>query len=137
MVTEGLHVVKDVITSLFVIAIKIQKNVNYDEDDMDADTYTFTIDVNTNVSANELDANSFIRVILLSETGKKYGYFDLTREISSDASATDSSSRYVGKISTDRKFSNGKLGLKDSLYDEDGDIIQNVFIDENEDVFLQ
>ena len=116
--------------SIILNSLKIQKNVNYDEDDMDADTYTFTIDVNTNVSANELDANSFIRVILLSETGKKYGYFDLTREISSDASATDSSSRYVGKISTDRKFSNGKLGLKDSLYDEDGDIIQNVFIDE-------
>ncbi len=116
--------------SIILNNLKIQKNVSYDEDDMDADTYTFTIDVNTNVSANELDATSFIRVILLSETGKKYGYFDLTREISSDASATDSSSRYVGKISTDRKFSNGKLGLKDSLYNEDGDIIQNVFIDE-------
>ncbi len=116
--------------SIILNNLKIQKNVSYDENDMDADTYTFTIDVNTNVSANELDATSFIRVILLSETGKKYGYFDLTREISSDASATDSSSRYVGKISTDRKFSNGKLGLKDSLYNEDGDIIQNVFIDE-------
>ena len=117
--------------SILLTNLKVQKTVAYDEEDMDADTYTFSVDVNTNTSANQLDASAFVRAVLVSSTGHKYGYFDLTREISSDATSTDSSSRYVGKISTDRKFSNGKLGLKDSLYDEDGDIIQNVFVDEN------
>lgn len=117
--------------SIIISSLSVQKTVEYNEDDMDADTYVFSVDVNTNMSSNILDANAFVRVVLLSSTGEKYGYFDLTREISSDATATDSSSRYVGKISTDRKFSNGKLGLKDSLYNEDGEIIQNAFVDEN------
>lgn len=117
--------------SIAINGMRVQKTVSYNEDDMDADTYVFTVDVNTSVSANELDATAFLRVVLLSKTGQKYGYFDLTREIASDATATDSASRYVGKISTDRKFSNGKLGLKDSLYNEDGEIIQNVFVDED------
>jgi len=117
--------------SVILSSLAVRKTVSYNEDDMDADTYVFSVDINTNTSSNLLDANAFVRVVLLSTTGEKYGYFDLTREIGSDASATDSSSRYTGKISTDRKFSKGKLGLKDSLYNEDGEIIQNVFVDEN------
>lgn len=117
--------------SVILNTLSITKSVEYNKTDMDADTYTFKININSNQTANELDSIAYIRLVLLSSTGEKYGYFDLEREISPDANSTDSSSQYIGRISTDRKFNNGKLSLSDSLYDEDGNIIDNVFIDED------
>lgn len=118
-------------TSLLINNLEINKSVNY-ESDLNADTYVLKVNLNSNETINEVDSKVKIRGVLMSEsTGQKYGYFDFSRELTATESTTDSDSTYIARISTNRKFSNGLLSIADSLYNADGETIDNVFIEED------
>ena len=118
-------------STLMVNRVDIDKTVNYEED-LSSDTYNLKLNLNTNESIQDIDERVKIRGILLSrETGEKYGYFDFERDRTVEDAVNNSDSTYIANLSTNRKFRKGKLSLTDSLYDLDGNVIDDVFIDED------
>src|SRR5699024_2818601 len=102
------------------------------EDDLSSDTYDIRLNLNTNKSIHELDDDISIRGILTNQkTGEKYGYFEFERDRSKQDATNNSDSTYIAHLSTNRKFNKGKLSLADSLYDMDGNVIDDAYIDEN------
>ena len=121
-------------TTLLINKIDIEKSVNF-ESDLNSDTYTIKLNLNSNESISDVDKKVKIRGVLLSKKdNSKYGYFEFEREILKDNSDRLDST-YTARLSTNRKFQNGLLSLADSLYDENGNVIDNVFI--NEDIIIK
>lgn len=118
-------------TTLIVNKISISKSVNYKED-LASDTYDIKLNLNTNYTIQEIDEMISIRGILLDKTtGEKYGYFEFERDHTVEDAINNSDSAYIAHLSTNRKFRKGKLSLADSLYDMDGNVIDNVYISQN------
>lgn len=121
-------------TTLLINKIDIEKSANF-ESDLNSDTYTIKLNLNSNESISDVDKKVKIRGVLLSKKdNSKYGYFEFEREILEDNSDSLDST-YTARLSTNRKFQNGLLSLADSLYDENGNVIDNVFI--NEDIIIK
>lgn len=118
-------------SSLLINKLDISKSANFKED-LNSDTYTIRINLNSNESIQDVDKKIKIRGILqAAKTGKKYGYFEFTREFNREEALNTSDSTYISHLSTNRKFKDGNLSIADSLYDEDGNTIDDVFIDED------
>ncbi|QXN67971.1 hypothetical protein FPHOBKDP_00221 [Listeria phage LPJP1] len=113
-------------TTMIINKLNITKIHDF-ESTLDSDTYTIKFDLNSNETIGDLDKRICVRGILMSKnSNKKYGYFEFERENPEQAEST-----YTAKLSTNRKFNKGLLSLSNSLYDENGDVLDNVFIDED------
>ena len=122
----------NIITNLLVNQMSIEKSTNFKED-LNSDTYTVKLNLNTNEAIQDVDKKIKIRGVLLSKrTGKKYGYFEFNRESSEKENIKgNESSVYKAHLSTNRSFQKGNLALTHSLYNVDGEMQKEVFIEED------
>lgn len=122
----------NIITNLLVNQMSIEKSTDFKED-LNSDTYTVKLNLNTNEAIQDVDKKIKIRGVLLSKrTGKKYGYFEFNRESSEKENIKgNESSVYKAHLSTNRSFQKGNLALTHSLYNVDGEMQKEVFIEED------
>ena len=114
--------------NILINKINVAKSVNY-EDDLNSDTYCISFNLNSNVNINDLDKIIKVRGKLIGRNSKKdYGYFEFKR--GDITSSVYDQSKYYAYISTNRKFKDDLLSIADSLYDIDGNVIENQFIEE-------
>lgn len=122
----------NIITNLLINQMSIEKSTNFKED-LNSDTYIIKLNLNTNEAIQDVDKKIKIRGVLLSKrTGKKYGYFEFSRESNEKENIKgNESSVYKAHLSTNRSFQKGNLALTHSLYDIDGIMQKEVFIEED------
>ena len=98
-----------------------------------SDTYKISFTLNSDSPIDDIISNIKVRGILMSSKNNEvYGYFEFNRskDLFNDPSLPDN--LFEGRLSTDRTFNDSsKLNLKDSLYDKNGNVINNVFIEED------
>jgi len=94
--------------------VNIKKEIELENTENTKDTYRVSFNLNTSLTtSDELDKILIRGVLYNSKTNSKYGYIDFKRTSNSD-------SEYYGNLITNRKFSNNKLTLYNSLYNELG-----------------
>lgn len=130
--------INDLVPSNITTTDVMVEKLNDFKNTLESDTFKVSLEIGMDSSIDEMKELIEVRAVLVSqETNKEYGYFELTPEelsdindVTEDSGEMDNSSTYSGMISTNRKFRKGRLSITDSLYDKDGKVIDDVFIDE-------